>query len=127
MVIVYPREGQKHIYEGKQGPVSTTSVMKSLDICLDNNYFEFDGKIYRQHGGVAIGPKMSPPYACLGLGDLEEKILSAENQDLDKLLLWKRFIDDVWSLFRGSYDEAKMFVNWLNSLLPGVIKFTFEY
>ena len=70
---------------GKQKPVSTTSVMKCLDICLDNNYFEFNDKIYHQHGGVAIGPRMSPPYACLGLGALEQKILSAENKDLDKI------------------------------------------
>ena len=53
--------------------------------------------------------------------------MSAENEDINKLLLWKRFIDDVLSLFRGSYEEAKLFVDWLNSLLPGVIKFTFEY
>ena len=65
------------LIEGKQIPVSTASVMKCLDICLDNNYFEFNGKIYHQHGGVAIGPRMSPPYACLGMGALEEKMSPA--------------------------------------------------
>ena len=53
---------------------------------------------------------MSPHYAFLGLVALEENILSTKNEGLNKILLWKRFIDDVWSLFKGTFEEAKMFV-----------------
>ena len=34
---------------------------------------------------------------------------------------------DVWSLFKGSKEEAETFVNFLNSQIPGVIKYTFEF
>ena len=43
------------------------------------------------------------------------------------LLLWKRFIDDIFMLFKGSKEECEKLVHWLNSILPGVIKFKFEY
>ena len=113
--------------KGPQDPVSTISLMKCLDACLDCNYFEFNGKIYHQHGGVSIGPKMAPPYACLGMGEFEKRVFESENAELEKLLIWKRFIDDIWTLFKGSREEAEMFMNFLNSLMPGVIKFTFKF
>ena len=43
------------------------------------------------------------------------------------VLLWKRYIDDVLMLFKGSKEQCEQFVNWLNSLMPGIIKFKFEY
>ena len=35
--------------------VSTESLMKGLDLCIKNNYFDFNGKKYRQIGGVGTG------------------------------------------------------------------------
>ena len=50
------------------------------------------------------------------------------NQDLiDLVLLWKRYIDDVFTLFKGGEEQLQELVNWLNSLMPGVIKFTHEF
>ena len=42
-------------------------------------------------------------------------------------MLWKRFIDDILMLFKGSKQECENLVSWLNSLYPGVIKFKYEY
>ena len=42
-------------------------------------------------------------------------------------MLWKRFIDDVLMLFRGSEEQCMELVNWLNSLHPGVVKFKHEF
>ena len=44
-----------------------------------------------------------------------------EKQLLDFILLWKRFKDDVFMLFNGTEEECGKLVNWLNSLMPGVI------
>ena len=41
---------------------------------------------------------------------------------LELVLTWKRFIDDIFLLFKGSRNECEMFVEWLNSLMPGIIK-----
>ena len=46
---------------------------------------------------------------------------------LEKILLWKRFIDDVLMFFRGTTEECESLVVWLNSLMPGVVKFKFEF
>ena len=46
---------------------------------------------------------------------------------LDKILHWKRFIDDILLLFKGFKQECEALVNWLNSLQLVVIKFKFEF
>ena len=40
--------------------------------------------------------------------------------------LYKRFIDDMMALTNGTADEAKAFVEWLNTLWPG-LQFTYEW
>ena len=40
---------------------------------------------------------------------------------------WGRFIDDVFDLFRGNYTQAKWYFDKLNSLYPGLVKFTWDY
>ena len=35
--------------------VSTQSLLEGLDLCIENNYFSFDKKIYKQVGGVGTG------------------------------------------------------------------------
>ena len=44
-------------------------------LVLENNVFEFDGKVYRQKLGTAIGSKFNPAYANLFMASLEEWIL----------------------------------------------------
>ena len=69
----------------------------------------------------------SPLYACLGMGKYESIAFNSDFELLDRILLWKRFIDDVLMLFKGTEEECEKLVNWLNSLLPGEIKFKFQY
>ena len=118
--------------EGRQGSpeilkVKTDSILAALELCLANNYSSFNEKVYQQVGGVGTGIKLAPPYACLGMGKFEQEAFRQNNTLLEKVMLWKRFIDDVLMLFEGSRQECENFVNWLNSLCPGVIKFKFEF
>ena len=68
--------------------------------------------------------KLAPPYACLGVGQYEQIAFNSNQPLLDLVLLWKRYIDDVFGLFKGTEKEFESFVYWLNSLMPGVVKFT---
>ena len=61
------------------------------------------------------------------MGKYESIAFNTDFELLDRILLWKRFIDDVLMLFEGSKEECEKLVDWLNSLLPGVVKFKFEY
>ena len=105
--------------------VSTQSLLEGLDICIENNYFSFNKKIYKQVGGVGTGVKLAPPYACLAMGQFEDLAFNTSGEEkklLELILLWKRFIDDVFLLFSGTEAECDKLVTWLNSLMPGVIK-----
>ena len=107
--------------------VSPRSLLKALQICIQNNFFEFNEKIYHQKGGVGTGIKLAPPFACLGVGDFEEKFFSSENDLVKMILLWKRYIDDVFAILKGEEEDCKNLVDFLNTLMPGVIKFTSKF
>ena len=76
---------------------------------------------------MVTGVKLAPTYACLILGQFEKTAFGSNQALLQQIIIWKRFIDDVRVLFRGYKSECKALVGWLNSLLPGVVKFKYEY
>jgi hypothetical protein len=49
--------------------------MEMLTLVLKNNHFTFDGNYYLQINGTAMGTKMTPSYANIFMGDLEERLL----------------------------------------------------
>ena len=50
---------------------STTTLVRLAELVLSLYTFEFDGQIFHQISGVAMGTKMGPSYACLFMGHLE--------------------------------------------------------
>ena len=101
--------------------------MAALEICIENNFFKFDSNNYQQSGGVGTGIKLAPPFACLGRGKYEEIAFGSNQELLDLIFLWKRFIDDVFMLFRGSQEQCRHLVDWLNNIMPGVVTFKYDY
>ena len=94
---------------------------------MTNNYFHFNKKIFKQKKGVGTGIKLAPTYACLGMGKYEDILFNTKEKLLEKVLIWKQFMDDVLMLFKGNENECKQFVEFLNTLMPGVIKFKYEF
>ena len=45
--------------------VSTESIVSLGKFVLDNNFFEVNGRVYKQKLGTAIGTKFAPAYANL--------------------------------------------------------------
>ena len=88
--------------DGEMTSVSSESILEALDLCLDSNVFEFNEQIIKQVGGVGTGLKLSPTYACLGMGNYENIVFGSNQDMLKKIMLWKRFIDDILTLFKGS-------------------------
>ena len=103
------------------------SILAALELCLRSNIFEFNEKLYKQVIGVGTGQKLAPTYACLGMGKYEKIVFSSQYHLLERIILWKRFIDDILMLFRGTKQECESLVDWLNSLMPGVIKLKYEF
>lgn len=44
----------------------------------------------------------------------------------NNIVVWKRFLDDVWVLWRGSVDQLKTFFNYLNNC-SDFLKFTMDF
>jgi len=76
--------------------VATDTVVGLGSLVLNNNYFEFNNKIYRQKLGTAISTKFAPAYANLFMGRLEERLVEAS---VDEPWVWMRLIDDAFYIW----------------------------
>jgi len=50
----------------------THTLTRSAELVLTLNAFSFTDQTYRQIGGVAMGTKMGPNYACFLVGFIED-------------------------------------------------------
>ena len=96
---------------------------KLLRAALQNNFYNFEGKIYKQTDGVVmrspVGPTLANAFLCF-----HEQIWFNECADEFKPVYYRRYVDDKFVLFRSpSYLEE--FQNHLNSKHRN-IRFTCE-
>ena len=99
----------------------TSFLITLTNFILLNNYFSFEGKVYHQIQGTAMGTRMAPSYANLFMGRLEESFLASQNL---KPLAWFRFIDDIFMIWTHGQDTLSSFLQNLNSFSP--IHFTWS-
>ncbi|XP_053568388.1 uncharacterized protein LOC128657974 [Bombina bombina] len=93
----------------------TEFMMVLLEFILKNNVFSFDGQVFRQIRGTAMGAVCAPTYACLHLGSWESDIFEQHVGTFDeKVLMWVRYVDDVLVLWDGTVEEFNIFVSTLN-------------
>ena len=96
-------------------------VLKKLLLkCTRDVEFSFNDRMYRQSDGVAMGSPLGPILANIYLGYCESLIPEQRWPDL-----YRRYVDDTFSLFTGGEQEALEFLDLLNSLHPS-IQFTME-
>ena len=121
-------EGKNTVYKayqtfyGENTPIPTQSLRRILKLILQENSFEFNGKNYLQTHGTAMGTKMAVAFANIFMSAVETEIL---NLSKTKPLEWKRYIDDIFSLWRTDRKEIDEFIALANRHHPS-IKFTAE-
>ena len=81
-------------------------------IILENNYFEFDGQIYWQKQGRAIGTKFAPAYANIFMHVLETRMLG---ECEFRPWIWWRFLDDVFFIWLHGKERLREFLEFINS------------
>ena len=82
---------------------------------LDNNEFTFEGENYIQKDGTAIGSKLGKNYACTYIREWEEEVSKeAEERIGRKPKWWKRFVDDVFGVWKGTKEEFLEFIKICN-------------
>ena len=89
---------------------------------LEENCFKFNEKHFVQTHGIAMGAKMAVSFSVVFMADMEKRLLAASPL---KSLVWKRFMDDIFSLWNIPLEEVSIFVNFANLFHP-TINFTYE-
>ena len=62
-----------------------------LLLCSKNVHFSYNGDIYTQADGVAMGPPLVPVLAGIFMAELEPMILPTWREHMGP---WKRYVDD---------------------------------
>ena len=61
------------------------------------------------------------------MGVFEDLVFNSQHAMLHFISFWKRFIDDIFLLFKGSKEDCENLVMWLNSIMPGIIQLKCNY
>ena len=96
--------------------VPYTALITELSrLVLTNNFFEANGVLYHQLWGLAMGTPLAVSAAVIYMAKLEERLLQTEG-----LVFYKRFIDDIFFIWDGTYIELLDFLRKLNNLAPTI-------
>ena len=91
-----------------------------LRMASTDQLFQFDGHLYEQREGVAMGSPLGPLLANVFMCHLEEEL--SDNDLIPSF--YKRYVDDTLAIMLG-VDAAENFLGVLNGLHPS-IHFTME-
>ena len=107
---------------GKKNP-PTECILEALRLCLEFNNSVFNDKSFLQTDGTAQRSHMSCSYSDIAMAHFD---IRAENYDL-KPTVWKRFRDDVFSVWTDDVNTLPVFLDYLNNIdSTGKIKFTMQ-
>ena len=96
-------------------------LRKLLSLCVCDNTFIFNGKVYSQIDGVAMGSSLGPVLANVWMAHLEESYIYGCEFSPS---FYRRYVDDTFCIFRQP-DHVAKFHDFLNSLNPST-KFDIE-
>ena len=83
------------------------------NIVLDNGIFTFNGCLYKQSDGVAMGSPLGPTLANIFLCYYESLWLD-QCPPRFKSIYHRRYVDDCFLLFRDK-EHANLFLNYFNA------------
>ena len=118
-------ESLKEQLDKRNNPkIPTEFLIKLMEIILYNNIFEFHETYWKQEIVAAMGSKPIPQYANNFMAKLDKII---KNLDKEKNILFlKRFLDDLFLLFRGTTRMLHALFVEINKISP-TIKFTMNH
>ena len=86
--------------------------------CCKNCHFTFNGRIYQQTDGVAMGSRFGPLFANIFMS-FHGKSWLHNSPSAFKPLLYRRYVDDCFVLFK-SFDLVPLFLNYPNHQHPNI-------
>ena len=100
--------------------LTPAQIADLLDFVLRSTYFQYNGSIYEQREGAAMGSPVSAVIANLYMETFEEQAIESAPS---KPKIWKRCVDDTFTIL--DRDRVDSFLKHLNSQQP-TIRFTME-
>ncbi|XP_044761991.1 uncharacterized protein LOC123319194 [Coccinella septempunctata] len=98
------------------------TIMNLMELISKQNFFSFNGSVYTMTDGVPMGSPISGLLAEIFVAYLESLII--KHHLSHKIILWRRYVDDIFCIWSGTLDELNSFLTFINSLSR--IKFTLE-
>ena len=74
----------------------TMLLTRLAEFVLTRNYFVFNGQVYLQVQGTAMGTRMAPNYSIIFMHVLETRMIDSYPL---KPTIWRRFIDDIFMIW----------------------------
>lgn len=110
-------EALEHFLSKGENPPnpSANCILELVKLILTCNYFIFQDKWFLQKRGVAMGSPFAPSFANIYMRLFEEEHIFENNRFTPHIILWKRYIDDVLVLWRGSTSDLQDFFTYLNN------------
>ncbi|XP_068674520.1 uncharacterized protein [Montipora foliosa] len=100
--------------------IPTCFLRQMLGLILNENSFQFNGDNYLQTHGTAMGTKMAVSFANIFMARIETSLIQ---QNDTKPRIWKRYTDDIFSLWDSDKNAVDLFIKQANKFHP-TIKFT---
>lgn len=100
------------------------NMLDLLKIILENNYFEFNGKHYRQRIGAAMGAVPSPEICDIRMYEITNAMMS-QFQYREKIAFHGRYRDDGFIIYNGTLQEANHLFE-IGNAIHDLLKFTYE-
>lgn len=113
---------EKVQYEIKYPP--TDDLIHLLRVVLENNVFEFNGQLYQQCIGAAIGTSCAPEVCSILLYKIMNEILSLFEYK-ECIFFYKQYLDDGVMIFHGAHEKLVSFFELANRHHK-YLKFTYD-
>ena len=98
-------------------------ILSLLNVCVSQDFFSFNNKLYKQRDGLTMGSCLSPFLADLFMDYLENNFILTNNNS--EIIHWFRYVDDCLCILNCDAHGAENLLNKLNNIYPK-ISFTLE-
>ena len=100
-------------------------IMKLMELLLHHNIFSFHESFWKQEVGAAMGSKPIPSYANIFMDRtidraIKNLAIKYNKQGTNALQLFKRFLDDIFSIFNGSTKRLHNLFDEINKIHPSI-------
>ena len=103
-------------------PISTQALRELLLRCTFNIQFKFNGVLYNQTDGVAMGSPLGPVLSDMFMSSLEQGFL---RDCISSMFFYRRYVDDIFIIL-SDQTEVSSILELFNEAHPA-IQFTSEF